>query len=127
MEYKVVPRIRGTKSEQRVRGVIAYLKEKQRWVTASELREATGMGADALFYVTLTMRLLGFVEEGRAIQGRGRPAAAFHWKHNKAHRPVRFDAADPASKRMGGENRGLRSLAEIVDAERQRVEQRANT
>ena len=111
-KYRLLARTEGTNMEKQVRSIITYLKQHHRWVSTGEIKKELGYQHVVVYFVLLTLRVMGFVEEARMTTGAGRPAAVFHWIHGRP-RPIPESAPLP-SYREEGETRGHRSMRELA-------------
>ena len=100
----IKPRSASTQTETRVRSIIAYLKSNHRWVSIPELIEHFGYPYEVVYISLATMRILGMVEEGRQVLGKGRPRAAFHWINNRPHVTPEAAPAHGGRGRPGPQN-----------------------
>jgi hypothetical protein len=110
-DIRIVPRQVATETESRIRAIISFLKQNQRWVTIQEIREHFDYPYKVLYITLSTLRVLGYVEEGRQTHGRGRPRAAFHWLNRK---PSVARDGDPAPAPRGRKPAGYVDPRSVV-------------
>ncbi len=108
----ILGREAGTETETRIRAIVSYLKQHQRWVGVREVTDHFGYPYSMVYVVLMTLRTMGHLEVARAQGATGRPQTVFHWVGGRP-RPVP-EAQPPHSTRREGETRGRRSLVELA-------------
>lgn len=84
-----------TETERRIKSILHFLEDNDRWVTLEELREHTGAPYEAVYYIVQTLKVLEYIEIGGQIQGRGRPKLVVHKLVEKSMKHLRtFRGAD---------------------------------